>query len=388
MYKVLKQSLLALTTVFLVGSWSSPLWADVKNLDYTVQELEVVGMGPNADAALLNAGMVALEQVLQTLLQTEPERQAFAKIRTDFLAQPDRYLKRLKIIAKGTHENGGRYYKILYQVQVADLRAALEKAGIIASARALSQQLNFPTLMVYYKDPADRSTYAQWSVDRIYNFLLAHQFKVIDQKVMQTLQRDDQVLAQTAGRRERLTQAMALQARADFYMRVEIEPRVVGRSGDYVFVQSPVQIQAFESSSGTPFITRTYQRFDNKGQPEALAIRGSLDISAKAVIEESVAGVMPRVMEDLLRHWKDHVARGRQYRLVVSGLKASQQVLFEEALRMQVQQCDLQSTGVYLVRYSGVLGDLADLLEESLQDKIGLTLQKFDLGSAYFKVGR
>ena len=72
---------------------------------------------------------------------------------------------------------------------------------------------------------------------------------------------------------------------------------------------------------------------------------------------------------------------------MVSGLKPAQQVLFEADLRTHVKQVFPQATGVYRVRYAGNLGDLADLLEESLQDKIGLTLQKFDLGSAYFKVG-
>jgi hypothetical protein len=242
--------------------------------------------------------------------------------------------------------------------------------------------------MAYYKDPADRSTYAQWSVDRINHFLLEHQFKAVDAGVMQALQKDDQVLAQTAGRKDRLSQAMALKARADFYIRIEIEPKVVGRSGDYTYVQSPVQVQAFESSSGSPFIVKTYQRLDNKGQPEALAVKGSLDVSAKVVIEEAVAGVMPMLEADLLRHWKTNVAQGNQYRLVLKGLKGGHKQLFEETASEHVRALALQSDGSYLVRYSGNLGDLADLLEEALQDKIGLSVQQFDLGSAYFQVGK
>jgi hypothetical protein len=163
---------------------------------------------------------------------------------------------------------------------------------------------------------------------------------------------------------------------------------VVGRSGAYTYVQSPVQVQAFESSSGSPFIVKTYQRLDNKGQPEALAVKGSLDVSAKVVIEEAVAGVMPMLEADLLRHWKTNVAQGNQYRLVLKGLKGGQKQLFEDAASEHVRSLALQSDGSYLVRYSGNLGDLADLLEEALQDKIGLSLQQFDLGSAYFQVGK
>jgi len=366
----------------------APVWADVQNLDYAVREVEAIGTGSNADAALLNSEIQALEAVLGGLIQTEQEKQAFAKIREQLLAGREKYLKRLKILGKGTTEEGGRYYKVLYQVAVKELRTDLEKAGVLVSTRQLSEQLKFPTIMAYYKDPTDRSTYAQWSVDRINHFLIEHQFKAVDAGVMQSLQKDDQVLAQTAGRKDRLSQAMALKARADFYIRIEIEPKVVGRSGDYTYVQSLVQVQAFESSSGSPFIVKTYQRLDNKGQPEALAVKGSLDVSAKVVIEEAVAGVMPMLEADLLRHWKTNVAQGNQYRLVVKGLKGGQKQIFEEAASEHVRALALQSDGAYLVRFSGNLGDLADLLEEALQDKIGLSVQQFDLGSAYFQVGK
>ncbi|PIQ24459.1 hypothetical protein COW36_24730 [bacterium (Candidatus Blackallbacteria) CG17_big_fil_post_rev_8_21_14_2_50_48_46] len=362
--------------------------ADVKNLDYAVKELETMGVGSNADAAMADAEMKALQAVVDTLVQTDAERQAFAKVQEQVFAQREKYIKRLKILSKGSSEGGGRYYKIRYEVQVQTLRSDLEKAGIISSTKQLSSQLKFPTIMAYYKDPAERSNYAQWSVDRINNYLLEQQFKVVDGKVMQGLQKDDQVVAQSAGSRERLSQALALKAKADFYMRIEIDPKVVGRSGDYTYVQSPVLVQAFESSSGSPFISKSYQRLDGKGQPEALAVKGSLDVSAKIVIEESVAGVMPLIVEDLLRHWKQNVAQGNQYRLVVKGLKGSQKSQFEAGLREHVRDLKLQSDGAYLVRYSGVLGDLADLLEESLQAKIGLAVQQFDLGSAYFTVSR
>jgi hypothetical protein len=365
---------------------ASPVWADVQNLDYAVREVEATGTGSSADAAMSDSEIKALEVVLSSLIQTEQEQQAYAKIRESLLAGREKYLKRLKVMGKGTTENGGRYYKILYQVLVKELRADLEKSGVLTSTRRLSEQLKFPTIMAYYKDPADHSAYAQWSVDRINNYLLAHQFKAVDARVMQALQKDDQVVSLSAGRKDRLSQALALKANADFYIRIEIAPKVVGQSGQYTYVQSPVQVQAFESSAGTPFISKTYQRLDNKGQPEALAVKGSLDVSAKVVIEESVAGVMPLIEADLLRHWKTNVAQGSQYRLVVQGLKAAQKETFEAGVQEHARALAAQADGSYLVRYSGNLGDLADLLEESLQAKIGLAVQKFDLGTAYFKL--
>lgn len=365
---------------------TEPAWADVQNLDYTTRELETVGTGANADAALADSGLKAFEEVLATLVQTEAEKQALAKIHPKLLAASDKYLKRLKILGKGTLENGGRYYKVRYQVLVQKLRTDLEQAGVIATTRQISEQLNYPTLMAYYNNPADQSEYARWSVDRINHFLLEHQFKVVNASTLLSLQRDEQVLSQAAGRPDRLSQAMALRAKADIYMRVTVALREVGRSGAYTYVQSPVQVEAFESSAGIPFIVKTYQRLDSKGLPEALAVKGSLDTSRKVVIEEAVAGVMPLIMEDLLHHWKTNVAKGSQYRLWVKGLKAPQQRVFEAELTEQVREFARQPDGSYLVRFSGVLGDLADLLETALQAKIGLTVQQFDLGSAYFTV--
>lgn len=361
-------------------------WADVKNLDYNVRELETVGTGAQAEAALADAGLKALEEVLASLVQTEAEKQALSKIRPQLLAQAEKYLKRLKILGKGTLENGGRYYKVRYQVLVKELRSDLEQAGVIVTTRQLSEQLNYPTLMAYYNNPADRSEYAKWAVDRINHFLLEHQFKVVDAHTLLSLQKDEQVLKQAAGRSDRLSQAMALRAKADIYMRVKIDLREVGRSGDYTYVQSPVQVEAFESSAGIPFIVKTYQRLDEKGQPEALAVKGSLDISRKVVIEEAIAGVMPFIMQDLLHHWKTNVVKGRQYRLSIKGLKTIQQQIFEAELARHVGEFSRQPDGSYVVRFSGILGDLADLLEAALQDKIGLTIEQFDLGQAYFRV--
>ncbi|MEZ0370417.1 MAG: hypothetical protein ACAI44_15105 [Candidatus Sericytochromatia bacterium] len=361
-----------------------PALAEVQNMDYNQREIEITAEGKTADEALSNCEQAALEEAVKALVQTDDEQAKYQKLRAQLLGARAQYLKRLKIVGKGTTDSGGRFYTILFRVEVGQLRDTLVKAGVILSSGQLSTELNSPVIVAYYHDPLDTSSYATWSVERIHNFLLAHQFKVVDAKVWQDLAQDDALVAQGKGNAQRLGQVLALKAKADLVLEIEISPTLVGRSGDYTYIQTPVRIKAYEASSGEPFITKVYQRLNRDGQPEALAIKGNVDVTAKAVIEEAVAGVMPLLLEDLTRYWKQSLVKGQQYRLIFRNLPASREAELASDLQGLVKDIKPVSKGNYLVRYHGVLGDLADELEEKLGDSFGLKLDSFDLGNATF----
>lgn len=358
--------------------------ADVQNIDYNQRELEIQAEGVNAEAALSACEIKALEEVIQSLVHTEEERSKYARLREQLLTDRTRYLKRLQILGKGTTEQGGRYYRIRFQVQVADLRKDLQQAGVILSAQALSEQLSHPTIAAYYRDPREQGEYAQWSVARINHFLLEHAFKVVDAAIWQELSHDDRLIQESHGSTARMGQLMGSQARADVLLEIEVNPQIAGQSGEYTYVQTPVRVKAYESSSGEPFITKIYQRLGRDGQPEALAIKGNVDVTAKVVIEEAVAGVMPMVLEDLTRHWKKSLALGQQYRLVFKDLAPAREAALQTGLNGLVKDLQAQGEGVYLVRYKGAINDLADSLEERLGEQVGFSTEAFDLGNAYF----
>lgn len=382
----MKQRLLqtVLTLALTQACLGLPVWADVQNLEYNQRELEITGEGATAEEALANSEMAALETVVLTLVQTEQEKERYTKIYARLMAERGKYLKRLKIIGKGTTEAGRRFYQIRFAVDVGLLREDLVKAGVIVSNSELNQQLNLPMIAAYYHDPQDQSVYSAWSVERINNFLLAHQFRVVDAKVWQELAQDDSLVAQGKGNRQRLGQVLALKAKADLVIEIEIEPQQVGTSGEYTYIQTPVRVKAYEASSGEPFITKVYQRLGKDGQPEALAVKGNVDVTAKAVIEEGVAGVMPLLLEDLTRHWKQNLVKGQQYRLIFKNLKPAREQELVNSLQSLVKEVRPAGKGQFLVRYQGVLGDLADELEEELADSFGLNLESFDLGNATF----
>ncbi|MBF2054983.1 MAG: hypothetical protein IGS03_16165 [Candidatus Sericytochromatia bacterium] len=363
----------------------APAMADVKNLNYGVRELEVTAEGADANAALQNCEIMALEQALQELIQTPAEKEKYQARRAGLVARRAEFVKRLQIVGKGTTADGGRFYRIRFAVDLAKLRAELVSAGVILSQQELKEQLNHPTIAAYYNDPREQSPYALWAVERLNNYLLAHQFKVIDAKVWQSLAAEDELLLQSQGSGQRLAQAMAQKARAEIFLSVQIEPKIVGRSGEFTYVQTPVQINAYEASSGEPFITKVYQRLNRQGEPEALAIRGNVDVTAKAVIEEAVAGAMPLVLADLTRHWKENLARGSQYRLRFEGFDAAQRSALEALLRARTRELKTAADGSYLVRTSGQLADLTDAIEEWFEETYKHSLKtRFDLGQAAF----
>lgn len=374
----------SLTCLMAMACLSLPSWADIKPTDFDHREIEVQASGSTATEAMQHCEEAAIEAIVKTLVQTDAERQKYAAIRSELLDQRQKFVKRLKILGKGTDASGGRFYKVIFEVQAKEIQDFLTLNKVIRSTQELSQELNHPMIAAYYLDPRDDSSYALWAVERINYFLLEQKFRIVSPEVWRELALDEALLTGSKGNPQRLGQMMALKARADIFIEVDIKPQIVGKSGDYTYVQSPVRVRAFEASSGEPFITKIYQRQNAQGEAEALAIKGNLDVTAKAVIEESVAGAMPMVLTDLTAHWKQNLAMGKQYRLIFKNMPKSKQAALETALKTKVKNLTSTKQGEYLVRYAGDLGDLADEIEESMGKSWGLSLDSFDLGNAYF----
>lgn len=343
----------------------------------SVRELDVRGEGPDASAALAQTQKNAINTLAYELTHTEAEQSKLLQYLPTLHQNQGQYLERLQIVSKGTLPSGGRFYVIRYRINVKALQDTLIAQQIIPKQSELNEALLFPTLAVYFKDPLNLSEAAQWSVERCNNLLINQGFQVIDPTVWHRLALEDQQLSQNKAVN---AQRMALKARANVFLEIDVAPQVVGRSGQYQYVQTPVKIRAFESSSGQAFLEKAYQRLNAKGEPEALAIAGNLDVSTKAVIEEAVAGVMPMIIQDLTQHWKDSLVKGKQYRL---GFSPPLNPVAQKRLQSLVKDYTVNDTGEIWVRYAGELSDLADTIEETLNPSY--TLQRMDLGHAYFE---
>lgn len=371
-------SLVMLSTLLGVGAFPPALTAAQAEVvtQLSVRELEVRGEGPDANAALVQTQKNALNTIAYELTHTEAEQTKLLAYLPTLHGQQDHYLERLKIVSKGTLPSGGRFYVIRYRIAVKAIKDTLIAQQIIPKQSEINEALLFPTLAVYFKDPLNQSEAAQWSIQRCNSLLINQGFQVIDPTVWQQLALEDQQLSQN---KKVSAQRMALKARANVFLEIDVTPQVVGQSGNYKYVQTPVQVRAFESSSGQAFLNKSFQRLNAKGEPEALAIAGNVDISTKAVIEEAVAGVMPLIIQDLTRHWKESLVKGKQYRL---GFKPPLSDVAEKRLKTLVKDYATREGEIW-VRYAGELADLADTIEETLSP--GYTLQRMDLGHAYFE---
>lgn len=347
----------------------------------TERDIEVRGEGSAAKDALVQSQKNAINSIAYELTHTAAEQSKLAAFLPSLYAQSDTYLQRLRIVSKGTLPSGGRFYVIRYRVAVGAIQAAMIAKGIIPAQSEINEALQFPTLAVYFKDPLNQSEVAQWSVQRCNSLLLTQGFQVIDPKVWHELALEDQQLSKNT---PVVPQRMALKARANVFLEIDVAPKIAGKSGDYTYVNTPVTVRAFESSSGRPFLEKEYQRRNAKGEPEALAIAGSVDISTKAVIEEAVAGVMPLIIQDLTRHWKESMSKGSQYRLVFQPpLSPAQVKQFEQTLIQEIKDHSFGPAGEIWVRYPGPLSDVIDRLEEIFEKSY--TLQSSTLGLAQFK---
>lgn len=341
------------------------------------REIEMRGEANEAADALIESQKNAINSIAYELTHTAAEQNKLLAFLPTLHANADTYLKRLQIVSKGTLPSGGRFYVIRYRVDIKAIQEAMIAKGIILAQSEINEALQYPTLAVYFKDPLNQSEMAQWSVQRCNSLLLNQGFQVIDPKIWHELALEDQKLSQKA---PVVPQRMALKARANVFLEIDVAPKVTGKSGNYTYINTPVKIRAFESSSGRPFLEKEYQRMNAQGEPEALAIAGSVDISTKAVIEEAVAGVMPLIIQDLTRHWKESMAKGSQYRLVFTPpLNPAQEAQFKK----QVKDHAFGEAGEIWVRYPGPLSDLIDSLEEAFEKSY--TLQSSTLGLARFE---
>jgi hypothetical protein len=341
------------------------------------REIEVRGEGSNAGEALNQSQKNAVTRIASEFIHTPAEQSKLDAYLPTLQSQASQYLERLNIVSKGTLPNGGRFYVIRYRVAVGKIQEALVAKAIILAQSEINEALQFPTLAVYFKDPLNQSEMAQWSVQRCNSLLLNQGFQIIDPKIWHELALEDQQLSQNTAA---APQRMALKARANVFLEIDVDPKAVGKSGNYTYVQTPVRVRAFESSSGRPFLDKTYQRINAQGEPEALAISGSVDVSTKAVIEEAVAGVMPMIIQDLTRHWKESMAKGSQYRLVFHPPLSP---ALETRFKQQVKDYALGEDGEIWVRYPGALADLIEQLEENFEENY--TLQSSTLGLARFE---
>jgi len=347
-----------------------PSFSAVENIDYGIEKVTSTGLGNDVNTALKNAEISALESVIFTLVQTDEEKNSYQTIKNKFVEDRKNYVKMIKIVGKKSTD-AGREITVNFEIDKGKLKNDLVDLKIISSVKKLSESLGNPKIMAFYYERDNKDQYSKWAIARANDYLLRQGFKVVDEETILNLRNDDKFISKLGGRDAE--QEIAVQTSADIYMSLKIQLREAGKSGDYTYMKTPVEVDAFYSNSGEQFIKKLYRRLNKDGEEEALAIKGDIDTSAKVVIEEAVAGVMKDVTNDLLLKWKNSIKDGMEYSILVKGLDDKKLATLTSYLKSVCLGVDLKN-GKYTIKYKGKLITLIDEIEEKYEDSLGLSL--------------
>jgi hypothetical protein len=286
-------------------------------IDYTNPAeilVEAAGIGPNTDAAILDARRSAIYVVLlggsDPLLQTQEERSKFELIQEDFYSQANiaNFIpwESREIESRLTIEGGKVKVTKHFKVNKRMMSEELERRGIIKPPPPL------PTIMVIPEVPKGQDPVDAMSED----VTLKHAAQVIEsyltnrrynvQVPEQKVTIDGLVEAQQAfkGMEDDYSYQLALSIGSDVYITFTLDMQTRNVGGSTVR-KAIVGVRAYETTTARLLGTET-------GYSEELP---AADL---VVIEEAVHGAIDKVLSRINAYWKQDLEQGVQYKLVVS----------------------------------------------------------------------
>lgn len=349
-----------------------PAVAEVKNVDYDSMEVPSVnGLGSELKDAIREARAQAILKGIDKLAQTPAEKQAFEAHRQAILYDlQDQFVKAHEMTDK-YKQSGKTGVEISAVLNLKALRNALIERKVIQAVVDLASELGAPKILAFFEFNAGQKPDVDtgWAIDRVNNYFQAHDVEVVLKEEIERLMRDDaQIRAAKAGSG---LETMAQKAAADVFIRVKGKFEETRRSGDYRFAQATVSLEAVDT--GTQKVLATAN-----GQSRELAIKGTIETSRKAAIEEAVGGVSDQLFQDLLKGWKSALADGRSYLLVIKG--SGDMAGVKSRLQALCGNVTDKGGGQLQVKYKGSLSDLGRKLRKEFNMRtVGAELSRLEL---------
>ncbi|MCF7797935.1 MAG: DUF6175 family protein [Lentisphaeria bacterium] len=251
------------------------------------------------------------------ILTTDGEKSKFAGIQESFFEaqninkyiawESDRFEERVKI-------DDGKKLRIkrLMRVNTRLVKDDLVALGVTTAQADLTEKMGLPTIMVLPEAPKGRYPLDLLKSDKtlkkgaevIESYLTARRYDVIvpeQQEGLQDLVSASQTLKDVE---DDPTYLIALSVGADVYItyNVTTESR---RVGSREVKKAAVAVRAFETTTGRLLGTETGYS----------AERPTMDA---AVIEEGINDAIEKVLARITAYWKDDLARGLQYKVIIS----------------------------------------------------------------------
>lgn len=254
------------------------------------------------------------------ILTTDAEKSRFAGIQESFFAadninryiawESDRFEERVKI-------DDGKKLRIkrLMKINTRLVKEELVALGVTTAQAELTGKIGLPTIMVLPEAPKGRNPIDMLKMDKtlkkgaevIESYLTARKYDVLVPELTDGLQELVAASKSLKDVEDDPTYLLALNVGADVYITYNIttESRKVGSRE---VKKAAVAVRAFETTTARLLGTET-------GYSAARPIMDA------AVIEEAINDAIEKVLARITAYWKDDVARGLQYKIIISVSK-------------------------------------------------------------------
>ncbi len=367
---------LALALIFLTGL-APRSQAQIKVIDEKTVRVTGSGMAEKGrqkkreqrarDAAMANA----IEQVVNSIIRDQVERDAYEQVKDEFLSNYLQYVIDYKFKRKNTNN---KMTNVLLEVVVNKdlIQQNLINLGVISAAKDVRKELDRFTIMPYLDtggSSAEALKYKELFYTRVRVFFEDQGISTIGQDEVMAVEADEEMLAKLkSSTAEEGEEDPALQiARntpADIFVKITTQIET-GKYGGATTKKVILTIGAYMVMTGE-FIGSG----DGFSEPLALSSDGA---SVAAGIDQAMNNAMGKVMDRIQSFWRDFVKEGRPIKIILTDFGFSEvgqlRNWLQETANDQKRLKAAGNVSEYMVWFDGSAEDLMYELYEYFMDQ-------------------
>ena len=361
---------LLLIAMLLSGSMVTAMAQEITVLDEKTVRVEARGMVEGVKKkkerealAFKKAKENAVLLVINDMLRSPDEKEAFEKVKDQILSDADLYIQH------ASYKDKGNYDKPIYQTTVVldvtiirdVLQQKLVALGVISSAADVRKELDRFTIMPYLditNSSPDAANYKDLFYTRVRVFFQDQGIPTIGEDEIAAIESDEQVIAMSKSSsgeegQEDLVLQMARNTPADIFIKITAQIET-GSYGGATTKKVILTVGAYNAMTG---------EFIGSGQgfsePMALSSAGA---SVGAGIDQAMNSAMTKVMDSVTSFWRDYTKNGRPIKLIFTDFSFGDMRWVRDALKeLASDQKRLKAAGnvdEYMVWYDGSAEDL------------------------------
>ncbi len=341
--------------------------AQIEPIDEKTAWITSIGYGNKTEDTKLDSAKNAVDKYVSDLLTMTDEKQKYQQNKVAFLAQSAKYIYEYQIKtnveSKGTTPDGRKYKKTMtfkMKVNTEEIRKDLETMGIIAGSKNLRQQLDNFTIMPYLDEEKSDATFMKYkdiAETKISSYLQNQHIPTINADEIKKVEQKKELInlvkstAADTGEEDIMLQ-MSRMTNANIYIKVIGRLEKVLTKGVEGY-KGTITINAFDVMTAEQIASQT-------GYSDVMTMT-SATVSASAAIEQAVNSAMSDIMNKLRLFWKDYVADGAPYTIILKDFSFSEQGqirnILKEMGRIKLGKRAGNNTS-FTLWYKGQLDDL------------------------------